>query len=116
MNDISLEPDDFAATQRLMDKCVPSETSDSGFDSDENAAQPQVSAVAKLFLILLAALTVAIIVPWLFPLGYSGSQLLSLSGDRGRFNAPAGSGDWLSDERSLTPGPTAMVRSVLWKI
>jgi hypothetical protein len=43
-------------------------------------------------------------VPWLFPLGYSGSQLLSLSGDRGRFNAPAGSGDGVSDERSLTPG------------
>ncbi len=106
VNDISLEPEDFACTQRLMDKRVLSEASDSGPDSDENTAQPQVSSVAKLFLILLAALTVAIIVPWLFPLGYSGSQLLSLSGDRGRFNAPAGSGDGVSDERSLTPGPS----------
>jgi len=106
VNDISLEPDDFAGTKRLMDKRVPSEAWDSGFDSDENSAQPQVSAVAKLFLILLAALTVAIIAPWLFPLGYSSSQLLSSSGDRGKFNAPAGSGDWLSDERSMTPGPS----------
>lgn len=106
LNDISLEPDDFAGARRLMDKRVPSEASDSGPDSDENLAQPQVNPVAKLFLILLSALTVAIIAPWLFPLGYSGSQLVSLSGDRGRFNAPAGSGDGISDERSLRPGPS----------
>ena len=104
VNDICLEPDDFATTQRLMDKSVPSEAPDSGFDSDESSAPAQVSAVAKLFLILLAALTVAIIVPWLFPFGFSGSQQFSSSGDRGRFNAPAGSGDVFSDEHSLTRG------------
>ena len=106
-NDISLEPDNFSTTQRLVDKRVPSEAPDSGFNADESSAPPQVSAVAKLFLVLLTALTVAIIAPWLFPFGHSGSQFVSLSGDRGRFNAPAGSGDWLSDERSLTQGPVA---------
>jgi hypothetical protein len=107
VNDICLEPDDFTTTQRLMDKSVPSLAPDSGFDSDESSAPPQVSAVAKLFLILLAALTVAIIVPWLFPFGFSGSQQFSSSGDRGRFNAPAGSGDRVSGERSSTPGYVA---------
>ena len=103
VNDINLEPDDFAATQRLMDKSVPATASDSDSGSDEHTTPVQSSAVAKLFLFLLAALTVAIVVPWCFPLGHWGEQPLALFGDPGNFRAPAGSGNSL-DERSLAPG------------
>ncbi len=108
VNDISLDPEDFVTTHRLIDKSVAT-PEPSCSESDEPPSRTKTSGVAKLFLLLLTLLTVAIIIPRLLPSGHSGATFFSFGEDSGKFNAPAGSGDWL-DERSLTPrfigGPT----------
>ncbi|MGO9120030.1 MAG: hypothetical protein ACLQPD_20750 [Desulfomonilaceae bacterium] len=112
VNEISLEPEDFVTTHRLIhDKPVaapaPScpesdEAAPPCSESDEPPERTKTGGVAKLLLLLLASLTAAIIVPRLLPSGYSGVKLLPFYEDSSKFSAPAGSGNWL-DERSLAP-------------
>ncbi len=112
VNEISLEPEDFVTTHRLInDKPVaapaPScpesdEAPPSCSESDEPPPRTKTSGIAKLLLLLLASLTVAIIIPRLLPSGYSGVKPPSFYEESGKFSAPAGSGNWL-DERSLAP-------------
>ena len=101
VNDISLEPEDFVTTHRLIDKSVtPSPPTSS--ESDEQPVQTKNSNIVKLLLLLLASLTIAIMVPRLLPTGSSKVNFSSSLDDPSKFSAPAGSGDW-QDERSLTP-------------
>jgi hypothetical protein len=112
VNDISFEPEDFVTTHRLIDdkavaaaapSCAePHDAVPSCSESEEPPPQTKMSGIAKLVLLLLASLTVAIIIPRLLPSGYSGAKLPSLNEESSKFSAPAGSGNWL-DERSVTP-------------
>ena len=103
VNEISLEPEDFVTTQRLIDDKPVAPPAPSCSESDEPPARTKTSGVAKLLLVLLASLIVAIIIPRILPSGYSGVKLLSFYEDSSKFRVPAGSGNSL-DERSLAPG------------
>jgi hypothetical protein len=122
VNEISFEPEDFVTTHRLIDdkpvaasapscpesdeappSCPESdEAPPSCPESDEPPPRTKTSGIAKLLLLLLASLTVAIIIPRLLPSGYSRAKPISSYEESGKFSAPAGSGNWL-DERSLAP-------------
>ncbi len=104
LSDISLEPEDFVTTHRLIDdklEAAPPPPPASS-ESDEQPVQTKNSGVAKFLLLLLALLTVAIIIPRLLPSDYSGLSFFSFRGDPSKFSAPAGSGDW-QEERPLAP-------------
>jgi len=104
-NTISHDSDAFSAPHGPMENSEPDEPSDPRVGIGEATGSPlNVSTIAKLFIFLIAALTAAIVIPWLSRSDHVASEPKSLriSGDNAKFSTPAGTGNGLRGEAHAT--------------